>query len=347
MKQNLFKAHWPVKLMLAACACIALPHAHAASCTTQSQMTAAQRDALASASKAMVAQVQTGDVLGLKANTLPAVAADFNGIQALAVDLKPALQQAALTVDEVYLLDATSQAADAQRTDFFCGSPVVVLNFTGLPAGMYALAIVHATGVPNPQQIALILSRSPNNQWLLGGLYAKAMTAAGHDGVWYWTSARRFAQTRMNWDAWFYYQLATNLLNPLDFLSSPNLEKLHHETDQVRPGGLPGTTPMLLAGHGATYSVTALDPTTALGPLDLDLHYTPDAAQAAQLRDPTAARAQVTSVMAALLELHPELHDAFHGVWVHADQGNATLFALELPMSGNGAGMQPANSVVR
>jgi hypothetical protein len=30
--------------------------------------------------------------------------------------------------------------------------------------------------------------------------------------------------------------------------------------------------------------------------------------------------------------MHPELENAFHGIWVHADQGSASLFALELPM---------------
>jgi hypothetical protein len=45
-----------------------------------------------------------------------------------------------------------------------------------------------------------------------------------------------------------------------------------------------------------------------------------------------AARQQVTEIMEALLELHPGLRQAFHGVWVQAQQGTASLFALELPM---------------
>jgi hypothetical protein len=32
------------------------------------------------------------------------------------------------------------------------------------------------------------------------------------------------------------------------------------------------------------------------------------------------------------LRLHPELRSAFHGIWVHANQGTSSLFALELPM---------------
>jgi hypothetical protein len=90
---------------------------------------------------------------------------------------------------------------------------------------------------------------------------------------------------------------------------------------------------MKLNASGAAFTVTAVDTTTTFGALDLDVHYTPDPTQAAQLRDPPSARKQVTDVMSALLQLHPELQSAFHGIWVHADQGNATLFALELPMN--------------
>ena len=52
------------------------------------------------------------------------------------------------------------------------------------------------------------------------------------------------------------------------------------------------------------------------------------------LLDPPAARQQVTDVMSALLAQHPELRQAFHGMWIHADVGNGSLFALDLPMSG-------------
>ena len=318
--------------------------AHAATCITQSQMTAAQRDALASAARTMATQVQSGDVQALQANTIPAVAADFAGIRNSAEYLKPLVQGATMTVDALYALDASSDPAGAQRTEFFCGSPVVTLNFDNLPPAAYALAIVHATGVPQPQQIALILSKSAGDHWMLAGFFDKPMIEAGHDGLWYWVSARKYAQSKMEWAAWLYYRIAWNLLDPLDFLFSPNLEKLQHESDQVHPSNLPGTQPMTLSASGAAFTVTAVDTTTTFGPLDLDVHYTPDPTQAAQLRDPPAARKQVTDVMAALLQLHPDLQSAFHGIWVHADQGNATLFALELPMNQITAAPQPSAS---
>jgi hypothetical protein len=160
------------------------------------------------------------------------------------------------------------------------------------------------------------------------------MIFEGHDGLWYWTSARKYAQQNGNWAAWFYYRIADTLLNPLEIMSTPNLEKLQAEIDKTKPANLPDTTPAALTTRGATYSVTAIDTTNTFGALDLDVHYTPNAAQAAQLHDPPAARRQVIDVMSALLEQHPELHQAFHGMWVHADQGQVSLFALELPMDG-------------
>ncbi len=319
--------------MILACALAASFRAHAAACTTQSQLTAAQRANLINAARTMLGQVQSGDVQALQANTIPAVAADFNGIRSSIEYLKPLVQSATITVDELYVLDASGDPAGAPRTDFFCGSPVVVLNFNSLPPATYALAIVHATGVPQPQQVSLILAKSTGDRWMLAGFFDKAMIEAGHDGLWYWSSARKYAQAQADWAAWFYYRIATNLLEPLDFLSSSNLQKLQQETDKVRPGSVPGDHPMTLNASGAAFAVTAIDTTTTFGPLDLDVHYTPDPTQAEQLRDPPSARKQVTDIMSALLQQHPELQTAFHGIWVHADQGNTTLFALELPMN--------------
>jgi hypothetical protein len=311
-----------------------IPMVYGASCTTQAQMNVAQRDALLTASRSLLSQMQSGNIQALQANTIPAVASDFSGIAASVANLKPLIQSAAVTIDNLYILDASTEPAGATRTDFYCGQPVVSMNFSDLPPGTYALAIAHATGVPEPQQISLILSKVAPDRWMLAGLFSKPMILEGHDGIWYWTSARKYAGQNMNWDAWFYYRLATNLLNPLDLLSSPNLEKIQQETDRVKPANLPGPTPVPLTAHGSTYSLTAIDTTTTFGALDLDVHYNPDPSQISQLRDPPTARKQVLDVMTALLEQHPELHQAFHGIWVHADQGPVSLFALELPMDG-------------
>jgi hypothetical protein len=323
------------------CLAIQLQLAHAATCSTQAQMALQQRDLIANQARAMVALVQQGSVAGLRARTLPAIASDFDGIAASVTSLSPLMQNSTITVEDLYLLDASMVQPGTERTQFFCGSPTVVLTFNGIPPGNYALAILHATGVAHPQQISIILASAPGNQWQLAGLYAKPMLLADHDGVWYWASARKFTETKENWPAALYFRIAQNLLSPVDFLTSPNLEKLQQETEQARPGDLPGKSPLMLNVQGSTFEVTSVDTTTQFGPLDIDLHYTPNSAQVAQLRVPVSARQQVTEVMSELLREHPELKQAFHGIWIHADQGNASLFAIELPMDQIPSGAQP------
>jgi hypothetical protein len=330
-------------LVCIASAALPAPGAWAANCTTQAQMAASDRNAIVDASRSMMLQVQNGDVQGLKANTLPAVAADFSGIASSVQGLQPLVQAAFVTVDAVYDLDASRDPAGTANTQFFCGSPVVVISFNGLPPGKYALALMHATGVKQPQQVSLILAQSPEKHWMLAGFFAKPMVEAGHDGLWYWVSARKYAEANGKWAAWFYYRLASELLSPLDSLSSPNLQKLQTESTSVKPDNLPMDKPVAVNANGSAFQVTALDTTTQFGGLDLDVHYIPDFTQAAQLRDPPTARKQVVDLMNALLVQHPELHSAFHGMWVHADQGNVSLFALELPMEQVGSARPGSN----
>jgi hypothetical protein len=312
---------------------IALPQAWAASCMTQAQMPAPERDALVSAAKSLASEVQAGNIAAIRSSTLPAIAADFNGIQQTVQYLQPIVQQATITIDNLYLLDASTDPPNQPQTDFYCGSPVVGFDFNGIPPGTYGLVIIHATGVKQPQQIVLILSKTQDNRRLLAGFFVKPMLLDGHDGTWYWASARKYAQSNGEWSASIYYRIAGNLLNPVDFLASPNLEKLRHEADQLHSTLPAASSPLSVNAGGASYKVTAIDTTTEFGALDLDVHYVPDASQMADLRTPAVARKQVTDLMNALLGMHPELARAFHGMWLHADQGNASLFALELPMS--------------
>jgi len=62
--------------------------------------------------------------------------------------------------------------------------------------------------------------------------------------------------------------------------------------------------------------------------LDLVVTYT-----AASTSDPVATRQQIVALATALLAQHPELRQAFHGLWVHAEAANQPPFALELPMN--------------
>ena len=82
------------------------------------------------------------------------------------------------------------------------------------------------------------LLRQEQGQWTMAGFYPKALSAAGHDGLWYWTQARTMTAQKERWNAWLYYQQAESLLTPVNFLQSTHLEKLKAEASAVAPPAL-------------------------------------------------------------------------------------------------------------
>lgn len=312
---------------------LALP-ALGVSCETQAAMTDAERTALVQAAQQIGREVQGGQTAELKAATVPEVAAHFDAIANAATALSPLITGATLTVDAVYRLDAGDAHPGDEQTQFFCDSADNVTHTTfsvqHLPPGQFGFVLLHATGVAKPQQLALLLQQSQvNGPWQLAGFFPKPLTVASHDGLWYWKQARTYSQAKQSWNAWFYYSTASYLLQPAGFFSSTNLEKLADEQAAARPKDLPGAEPLQVNVDGAIYRVTSLRTDDQLGVLDLVLHYS-----AAAAADPVAARTQTIAVMRGLLTLHPELRDAFHGLWVFADPAaGGAPFSLEQPMS--------------
>ncbi len=306
----------------------------AVTCTTQSQMTEAQRNSLADSAKSLAALVQAGNTAGLKAQTIPSVAERFDPIAAAAEAASPLIERGSLTVDSLYLLDSTDLKNTEDETQFFCGganSHEVVLTVPQLPPGSYALTILHATGVESPQSITFILAResAAATQWKLAGAFIHALTSAGHDGVWYWNQAREFAKKGQKWNAYFYYQTASSLLTPVYFLSSPNLDKLLKEQAAITPSGLPtNTQPMLISGSGGqSFAIQDMHTDSSLGGLDLVINY-----EAKDVLDPVASRTRNVELMKAMLASHPELREGFHGLWAFANAPNQQPFANELAM---------------
>ncbi|HTZ90339.1 MAG TPA: hypothetical protein VMA71_08360 [Alloacidobacterium sp.] len=307
--------------------------ASAVTCTTQSQMTEAQRAVYVQATQALAAEIQSGNVSAVKGNTIASVAAQFDSIAGTIQSVSPNIEGAALTIESVYSLRATDLKSP-QDTQFFCSIPgsQLLINITipQLPPGDYAFAVVHATGVRQPQQISLILENDPvgSAQWKLAGIFVRPLTAAGHDGVWYWMQARAYANKKQQWNAYFYYQTAEYLLSPVDFISSPNLDKLQKEMSSVRPDDLPGVEPMKIVANDQTFDITNIRTDGSLGGLDLVVTY-----KTSDVSDPVATRSRNVEIMKALLSRHPELREAFHGLWVYANAENQRPFAIELPMN--------------
>ncbi len=106
------------KLLVAAALTVAAP-LRAQTCTSQSQMQPADRDALAAASLKLATAIQSKDQATVKANTAPDLAASFAGVAEVIASTAPRLESATPQVEQVYLLDASTLKATADA-QFFC-----------------------------------------------------------------------------------------------------------------------------------------------------------------------------------------------------------------------------------
>jgi hypothetical protein len=311
-------------------------------CSTQSQMTAADRDALAAAARSLAAKVQANDVSGLQASTATEYAKDFSGIGPVVGSTAAKVKGGTPVVEQVYLLDGTQlkRAADGSIPDaqFFCSlnKSMAEADFviSGLAPGRYGFVMVDVADVSSPWRLSFLL-RQDQGQWAMAGFYPKPLTAAGHDGLWYWTQARTMTAQKERWNAWLYYQQAESLLRPVNFVQSTHLEKLKTEASTAAPPALSeGVTPeapLVVKGpNGAEYHFTALgvDDSLEKDKIDITAHLKVD-----QIGDPVAARKRNSDAMLALLAAYPEMRKSFHGVWIIADMPGQNPFATEQAMS--------------
>ena len=341
----------------------------AETCTTQSQMKPVDRDAIAAASRTFAALVQANDAPGLRQRTLPEYAKDFAGMSSLVSSTAPKLTRASLVVEQVYILDASNlkTLADGTNQDaqFFCSlnKSVAEANFLipSLPPGRYAFAMVNAEGTKSPQRLSFLLKQAPtagqDGPWSMAGFYPRPLTAAGHDGLWYWTQARTLVKSKQLWAAYLDYQQAQALLLPAPFVSSTHLDKLHKEIASAAPpalsDGISADAPLVVKGAaakgvtGSEFRFTDLTTDDSLGADKVDVlaHLAPElpsdpASSAAKTKSdsksagtPLSPKDRNTAAMAALLAAYPELRASFHGVWIFADSTGQTPFITEQPMA--------------
>jgi hypothetical protein len=311
-------------------------------CTTQSQMQPADRDALAAAARSLAAKVEANDVSGLQAATAAEYAKDFTLIGPVVGSTSAKVKGGTPMVEQVYLLDGTQlkRGADGSlpEAQFFCSlnKSVAEADFmiSGLAPGRYGFAIVDITDLDSPWRMSFLLHQE-QGQWTMAGFYPKALSAAGHDGLWYWTQARTMTAQKEHWNAWLYYQQAESLLTPVNFIQSTHLEKLKAEASAAAPPalseGVSADAPLVVKGpNGVEYHFTALGVDDSLGKdkIDVMTHLKVD-----QIGDPVAARKRNLDAMVALLAAYPEMRKSFHGVWMIADAPGQNPFATEQAMS--------------
>jgi len=331
-----------IKALLLAAGTLVAGVGSAEVCTTQSQMQAADRDALVAAARTLAAKVEANDVSGLQAATAVEYAKDFSGIGTVVGSTSLKVKGGTPIVEQVYLLDGTQlkRGADGSlpEAQFFCSlnKSVAEADFmiSGLAPGRYGFAIVDITDLDSPWRMSFLLHQE-QGQWTMAGFYPKALSAAGHDGLWYWTQARTMTAQKEHWNAWLYYQQAESLLTPVNFIQSTHLEKLKAEASAAAPPalseGVSAEAPLVVKGpNGVEYHFTALGVDDSLGKdkIDVMTHLKVD-----QIGDPVAARKRNLDAMVALLAAYPEMRKSFHGVWMIADAPGQNPFATEQAMS--------------
>jgi hypothetical protein len=322
-----------VPAILLAALLMALPLASfAASCTTQAELTPQDRGVLAGIGERLATALVQQDFGTLQGALMPAMATEWDGIRSAAEQAAPLVKGGKTQLRNIYLLDASTLSAPTD-TQFFCsnanGSLTVTVNMRQLPPGRYALVLADAASAPLGGQVGIILvwdaTGSPA-QWKLGGLSTRQGIFDGHDGVWYWTRARELAKENMPWSAWYCYEVARHLQIPVDFISSPNLEKLSQEQSQIK-GSPADAFPYTLADGARNWKIDAVRLDASLREPDLGVTY-----ESVGAADPAVARTEAVAVLSALLKAQPGLRQNFHGMWAYASKDGRITPVIELPM---------------
>jgi len=309
---------------------ILCPTAHAQTCFNGPDLDAAMRNAIEGAARKYLDMSAHGDVAGLKANAIPAISGVFNSIEHAVVTNKEYLAGGQPAITGTYLLDASEAKATLPRADFYCGiynsADRIGFFIPNLPAGRYAIVLQKIEG-KEPITLTLILQEMAG-VWKLAGYYPRLSAIGSHDGQWYLTKAREFKAKGQSHNAWFYYLTAWELMAPVDFMSTPQLDKVADEMQAARPSDLPtSAASMSLTANGRVFKVTEITAVAVESNLDLRVVYqTPDAANSG------LAFQDNNAIAKALLAKYPELRDAFYAMIARAVDDNGHEYVSVLPM---------------
>jgi hypothetical protein len=315
--------------VLAAIAIFALPAvSQAATCAAQGELSPADRSAISTVAGRLADAVVGQDFNSLQAALLPAESSEWNSIRGAIEASAPIVKGGKAHLRNLYLLDASMQTTPTD-TQFFCSNPAgtitVTINMRALPPGRYVVALADAAGSPYAGQLGIVMAWDGSN-WRLAGVSTHQGVFDGHDGVWYWSRARGLAKVDP-WSAYYSYEAARFLSLPLDFISSPNLEKLQKEQSEI-PNSPQSAFPYSLTSGDRTWKVDSVVLDPSLAEPDLAIVY-----ESAGVTDPAAQRTEATAVFSAFLKAQPGIRSNFHGLWAYAMINGKRTPIFELPMT--------------
>ncbi|HKD86250.1 MAG TPA: hypothetical protein VKB58_15985 [Terriglobales bacterium] len=315
-------------ILFAVVLAITLP-SRAQTCSTGADLDAATKIAINNAARQYLDMSKNGDVAGLRSNAIPQIAGDFGSIEQAVVTNKTYLAEGQSSIAGTYLLDASAAKSTLPRAEFYCGiynSPDRQGFFIpNLPPGRYAVVIQKVNG-KDPITLTLVLQNLASG-WKLAGYYPRLDAIGGHDGQWYLTRAREYKAKGYTHDAWFYYLTAWDLTAPVNFMSTPQLDKIADEMQSARPADLPSdASPLSLSANGKVFKITELAAVPVDNNLDLRIRYqNPDAGNSG------IAFQDNMAVIKAVVAKYPEFRDAFNSIIARAVDGSGHEYGSLLP----------------
>jgi hypothetical protein len=295
------------------------------------------RSALIATGGRLTTAILLEDSSTLKSALLPAEAGEWEQMHEAVESAAPLVKGGHVELRSAFVLDASMQKMPAD-TQFFCsnssGSMTVTITMRELPPGKYAVVLADAAGAPLAGQIAVVLAwdtAAVPQSWKLAGLTVRQGAINGHDGVWYWSRARELVKAGQAWSAWYCYEIARALLIPVEFLSSPNLDKLTQEQALVKLSSTGASAqdvfPYSIQDTERTWKIESVQADLSLREADLGVTY-----DSAGISDPAAQRTEAIAAMSAFLKAQPALRRSFHGLWAYALHDGKRTPVMELPM---------------
>jgi hypothetical protein len=177
---------------------------------------------------------------------------------------------------------------------------------------MYAFVTVDVATQKGPYMVSMVLEQQ-GSDWKLAGYYVRQASFGGRDAQWYWDKAREFKSKNELHNAYYYYIEARQLLVPVDFMGTPQLDKLYDETQQVVPKDMPVDGPIDQTIGGRTYKLTQVFPVAVGDDLDLVVKYqVPDATNTTQSYQDNIA------LIKAFTAKYPEFRNGFNAIVARA-----------------------------
>jgi hypothetical protein len=319
-------------LTLVVCLILALTAAAVAEqCSNAVEMDAGTRAAIEGAATELFGYLAQNNAAALQQHATASLAGNFAAVQSAVADNQSILGGAQGTPRATYLLD-TGGSGTLQNAEFLCGiwgtPQFVSFDIPNLPAGKYGLVIMDAKGAKGPYYVSLILQQEAGSWKLAGFPPPSPAQIMGHDAPWFLEQARDFKSKGQIHNAWFYYQEAKTLADPVAFMSTTPIVKLQREMQSATPSDLPVNGPVpLAANNGKSYNLTQVFPVLVENGMDLVVKYSePDISDTGKTFQDNMA------VISALVNRMPELRQTFQGVVARAVAANGQDYGTLLAM---------------